>query len=132
MTEPFRNRVATFVGVVLALLAGSAVAAGLARTDRGDQPRVALVVASENPAVLASARSAASRTRAQLRVPRTAAEQLGVTHILAARGYDAIVTVGVDRALAIAPVAARYPDVRFVETDATGSGLERVVNAATR
>ena len=48
------------------------------------------------------------------RVVKTNAEQLGVILMLAARGYDEVVTVGVDRRTAIAPVAEKYPRVRFV------------------
>jgi basic membrane lipoprotein Med (substrate-binding protein (PBP1-ABC) superfamily) len=49
---------------------------------------------------------------AELRVPRTATEQLSVTHWFAARGYD-VVGVGLSRSVAVDPVARRYPDVRF-------------------
>ena len=65
--------------------------------------------AAENPTVLARAKAAADRTGAQLRVAHTTADQLGVTHMFAARGYDTIVTVGVDRRIAIAPVADALP-----------------------
>ena len=41
--------------------------------------------------------------------------KLGVTHLLAASGYDQVKTVGVDRRIAIDPVAARFPETRFVE-----------------
>jgi basic membrane lipoprotein Med (substrate-binding protein (PBP1-ABC) superfamily) len=119
MTTTIRNRVAQFVGVVLALFAGSAVAAAVAQTESA-KPQVVLLVAgkaAENPQVLARAKAATDRTGAQLRVAHTTADQLGVTHLFAARGFEKIVTVGVDRRIAIDPVADHYPGVRFVATD---------------
>jgi basic membrane lipoprotein Med (substrate-binding protein (PBP1-ABC) superfamily) len=81
--------------------------------------RVVVVVdaaAGRDPAVLAEARSAVQRAggEAQLRVPRTATEQLSVTHYFAARGYSVVVGVGLDHPVAISPVAARFPNTRFV------------------
>ena len=102
-----------FAGLVLAL-----VAVGLAQPAQGDQPKVAYVVAGDaasQPAVVARVSALAAADGAQLRVPHTTADQLGVTHLLAARGYDKVITVGVDRRIAIAPVAARFPETRFVE-----------------
>ena len=119
MTRTIRNRIAQFVGVVLALFAGSAVAAAVAQTESA-KPEVVLLVAgkaAENPQVLARAKAATDRTGAQLRVAHTTADQLGVTHLFAARGYETIVTVGVDRRIAVDPVADHYPGVRFVATD---------------
>jgi hypothetical protein len=113
--------VAQLAAAVLALFAGSAVAAALAETAETTKPKVALVVAGSaatQPAVLASARETAERTHAQLRVVPTAAEELGVTHLLAANHYDTVITFGVDRRIAIDPVAARYPETRFVEASA--------------
>jgi basic membrane lipoprotein Med (substrate-binding protein (PBP1-ABC) superfamily) len=112
------TRIRQFAVVSLALLAGSAVAAGLAQTAENDRPKVAIVVAgqaADQPSVVERARKLAADTDAQLRVPRTTADQLGVTHLLAASGYDKVITVGVDRRVAITPVAARYPETRFVE-----------------
>jgi type IV secretory pathway VirJ component len=100
------------LGVVLAL-----VAVGLAQSAP-IQPKVAYVVsgdAAEQPATIARVRTLAARDGAQLRVTHTTADQLGVTHLLAASGYDQVKTVGVDRRIAIAPVAARFPETRFVE-----------------
>jgi basic membrane lipoprotein Med (substrate-binding protein (PBP1-ABC) superfamily) len=116
------SRIRQFAVVALALVAGSAVAAGLAQTAETDQPKVAIVVAgqaAQQPAVVERARALAAEQGAQLRVPRTTADQLGVTHLLAASGYDEVITVGVDRRVAIAPVAARFPDTRFVERSAS-------------
>jgi basic membrane lipoprotein Med (substrate-binding protein (PBP1-ABC) superfamily) len=128
MNYLLRTRLAPFVGVVLALFAGSAVAAGLAQTAESDRPQVAIVIAgdaAEQPDIVVAAEAAAARSGAQLRVPHTTADQLGVTHLLAARGYDVIVTVGVDHRIAIAPVAEHYPGVRFVESapDALSTAL---------
>jgi basic membrane lipoprotein Med (substrate-binding protein (PBP1-ABC) superfamily) len=116
------TRIRQFAVVALALLAGSAVAAGLAQTAENDRPKVAIVVAGQaagQPAVVERARKLAADSDAQLRVPRTTADQLGVTHLLAASGYDKVITVGVDRRVAITPVAARYPETRFVESSAS-------------
>ena len=111
-----------FAAVALALVAGSAVAGTLAHTAENDRPQVAIVVAgqaAEQPAVVERARRVAEDQGAQLRVPRTSADELGVTHLLAAAGYDEVITVGVDRRIAIAPVAARFPETRFVEASAS-------------
>jgi hypothetical protein len=119
MTQILRTRIAQFAGVVLALFASSAVAAAIAQTDSA-KPEVVLLVAgkaAENPDVLARAKAASDRTGAQLRVVHTIADQLGVTHLFAARGFDTIVTVDVDRRRAVDPVADHYPNVRFVAKD---------------
>jgi type IV secretory pathway VirJ component len=100
-------------GLLLAL-----VAVGLAQSSQGDQPKVAYVIAGDvaaQSAAVERVRATAERTGAQLRVPTTTADQLGVTHLLAASGYDKVITLGVDRRIAVAPVAARFPDTRFVE-----------------
>ena len=48
--------------------------------------------------------------------PARPTEQLSVTRYFAARGYD-IVGVGLDREIAVDPVAERYPDTRFSLVD---------------
>ena len=75
--------------------------------------------AASDPAVLAEAEAAveAAGSAAQLRVPRTATEQLSVTHYFAARGYRLVVGVGLDRDVAVAPVASKYPRTRFVANE---------------
>ena len=86
------------MGVVLALLASSAVAVALAQTSDGARPHVGLLVAgqaAESPEVVARAKAAAAATNADIRIAHTTADQLGVTHLFAARGYDAVITVGV-------------------------------------
>ena len=100
---------------LLALTVLAAVQTAPASPER----RVVVVVdaaAGRDPAVLAEARSAVRRAggQAQLRVPRTATEQLSVTHYFAARGYSLVVGVGLDRRVAIAPVAVRFPHTGFV------------------
>jgi hypothetical protein len=100
---------------LLALTVLGAVQTAPASPER----RVVVVVdaaAGRDPGVLAEARSAIRRAggEAQLRVPRTATEQLSVTHYFAARGYSLVVAVGLDRRVAIAPVAARFSHTRFV------------------
>ena len=69
-----------------------------------------------------SAHAVADATGSDLRVVQRDAEQLGVLHTLAARGYDRVFTVGVDRRTAIAPVAEKYPRTRFVAAKANGLG----------
>ena len=95
------------------------VVSGLAPAQTAPDRRVVVVVdaaAARDPAVLAEARAAvaAAGDDAQLRVPRTATEQLSVTHLFAARGFGLVVGVGLDRRVAVAPVASHYPDTRFV------------------
>ena len=38
--------------------------------------------------------------------------------MLAARGYDKVLTVGVDRRIAITPVEKKFPHTRFVAAEA--------------
>ena len=131
MTTIIHTRVAQLAVVVLAVFAGSAVAATLAQP--ADRNAVALVIAgeaAERPDILARAEAAAERTGAQLRIVRTNADQLGATHLFAARGYDAVVTVGADRRIAIAPVEKRFPRTRFLE--AAPRDLERELAVAAR
>jgi basic membrane lipoprotein Med (substrate-binding protein (PBP1-ABC) superfamily) len=100
---------------LLALAIFACVQAAPAASER----RVVVVVdaaAGRDPAVLEEARAAVARagSEAQLRVPRTATEQLSVTHYFAAKRYDLVVGVGLDRRVAVAPVAGKYPRVVFV------------------
>jgi len=106
------------VAGLLALALTGSVQAASAAPER----RVVVVVdaaAGNDPAVLAEARAAVERAggEAQLRVPRTPTEQLSVTHYFAARGYDLVVGVGLDRHVAVQPVATRFPDTRFVTAE---------------
>jgi hypothetical protein len=98
---------------LLALTVFGCVQAAPAAPER----KVVVVVdtsAGSDPAVLAEARAAvdAAGGAVQLRVPRTMTEQLSVTHYFAALGYD-IAGVGLDRRVAVAPVAEKYPATRF-------------------
>jgi basic membrane lipoprotein Med (substrate-binding protein (PBP1-ABC) superfamily) len=108
--------------IAAALLA--AAATGCAQVAEGSQPKVLVVLggkAAQSPALIERARAAvahAGGAEAQLRVPRTATEELGVTHLAAARGYDTVIAVDLDHRVSVDPVAARYPDVRFVDVAA--------------
>jgi hypothetical protein len=109
----------TFPTLLIAGVLALTVVSGLAPAQTAPDRRVVVVVdaaAARDPAVLAEARSAvaAAGDDAQLRVPRTATEQLSVTHVFAARGFGLVVGVGLDRRVAVAPVASHYPDTRFV------------------
>ena len=100
----------------LAIAAVFAISGAGALTAEGEQPKVAVVVAgqaAEQPSVVARARDIADERGAQFRVVHTTADELGATHLLAAEGYDEVLTVGVDERIAIDPVAARYPNTRF-------------------
>jgi hypothetical protein len=108
------------VAGVLAVFAGSAIA-----SPEREPSRTAIVVAGTAAAdrdALVNAHAVADAIDADLKVVKTSAEQLGVIHMLAARGYDKVVTVGVDRRTAVAPVAGKYPHVRFVAAKASGLG----------
>jgi basic membrane lipoprotein Med (substrate-binding protein (PBP1-ABC) superfamily) len=111
------HRIRQFLMIVVAVFAISGAAA---LTAEGDQPKVAVVVAgqaAEQPSVVARARDIAAEWGAQLRVTHTTADELGATHVLAASRYDEVLTIGVDRRIAIDPVASRFPDTRFVALD---------------
>jgi hypothetical protein len=69
--------------------------------------------------------------QAQLRVPRSPTEQLAVTHLFAARRY-AIVGVGLDRRIAVAPVERRYPSVRFTSAAPSQDAIARALAASAR
>ena len=106
-----------------------------AKGDAPRPPRFVVVVDStsgRDAAAIASATSAVRAARGadgELRITRTPTEQLSVTRYFAARGY-AIVGVGLDPRIAVAPVGERYPAVRFALTDARG--LPAAVAAVTR
>jgi hypothetical protein len=107
------------LSITLALV----LVAAVALADTREQPRVAVVLGPQ--AQNAKLVAALETQGVDLRVPRALADQLGAAHLLAARGYDTVVTVGVDRRLAIAPVAARYPGTRFVETQPDARAIAR-------
>ena len=123
-----------------ALVLAALAASGVVREAAGEPvraPRVVVVAdvsAGPDPALVAAAARASARAEregaeAEFRVTRTPTEQLAVTHYFAARGYDAIVGVGLDRRIAVDPVAARYPATRFVTT--SEAALTRAAVSAT-
>jgi hypothetical protein len=65
-----------------------------------------------------------------VRVPRTSAEQLAVNHLLAAQGVHTVVEVGVDRRVAVDPVARRYPGTRVDAVQADARASARAVGHA--
>jgi basic membrane protein A len=103
--------------LLIAALLGLIVFGGLQTATAAPERRVVVVVdAAAGPAAIAEAEAAveAAGADAQLRVPRTPTEQLSVTHYFAARGYGLVVGVGLDRDVAVTPVASEYPRTRFV------------------
>ena len=123
-----------------AIVAAAVAAAAFGATGRAEEPRRVLVVvdasSGRDQALVARAEAAVAQierkggVEGQLRVTRTPTEQLNVTHFFAARGYDAVVGVGLERGIAVTPVAQRFPDVRFVA--ARERGLEAAVARAAR
>jgi hypothetical protein len=119
--------------LLMTMLATLAVLAGAAGAAAGGDPP-----AHDGVAVVLAGTAA---QRADLigelkgvpvRVPRTAAEQLAVTHLLAARGEQTVIGVGLDRRVAVAPVAKRYPGTRFETVPADARALARAVEVAGR
>ena len=128
MTHPIQTRLVILAGIVLALFAGSAIAS----PEDSITSKRAIVVAgtaATDKAALTQAHAVAEATDADLKVVQTYAEQLGVIHMLAARGYAQVVTVDVDRHAAIAPVSEKYPRVRFVAAKAF-NGLGAAMSGA--
>ena len=112
----------TLPTLIVAGVLALTVVSGLQPTDTTPDRRAVVVVdaaAARDPAILAEARAAvqAAGDRAQLRVPRTATEQLSVTHLFAAQGYGLVIGVGLDRRVAVTPVAERYPSTRFATAE---------------
>ena len=102
--------------------------AGFVLPAEGQSPtpaRFVVVVdesAGRNDAAVGAATRAVKAARGadvQLRITRTPTEQLSVTSYFAARGYD-VIAVGLDREIAVDPVAERYPDTRFSFVGADG------------
>jgi hypothetical protein len=113
----FPNRWLALPALVVAVL----FVAGFVFQAEGQSPvppRFVVVVdesAGRDAAAIDAATDAIRAARGadgELRITRTPTEQLSVTSYFAARGYD-IVGVGLDRAIAVDPVAARYPETRF-------------------
>jgi hypothetical protein len=114
----------------------AAAAAGCATVAEGSQQKVLVVLggnAAQSPALIERARDAIAAggdNEVQLRVPETSTEELGVTHMAAARHYNTIIAVDLDPRVAVDPVAKRYPDVHFVETAADADALTRALASA--
>jgi basic membrane lipoprotein Med (substrate-binding protein (PBP1-ABC) superfamily) len=117
MTRSIRTRIVALATIGTAALAGSAVAATLGHTAEPSSNGKSAIVIAGRAANDAGLIERARRKNSDLRVVNANAEELGVTLMLAARGYDEVVTVGVDRRTAIEPVQRRYPDTRFVVAD---------------
>jgi hypothetical protein len=116
----------TLLSAAVALLvAGGSEVAGAPAQGAADSARPLVVVASPALAADPRARAVIDQADAQLRVPRSPTEQLSVTHLFAARGAT-IVGAGLDRRVAVDPVAAHYPASRFILLAARPSlqGLE--------
>ena len=127
MTKTIQTRLALPAGLALALFAGTAIASP--EDHKAQRAIVVAGAAATDKAALMQAHAVAQQTDADLKVVRTNAEQLGVIHMLAARGYDQVVTVNVDRRTAIAPVSEKYPRVRFVAAKAF-NGLGAAMSGA--
>jgi basic membrane lipoprotein Med (substrate-binding protein (PBP1-ABC) superfamily) len=107
----------TLRSLLLAGLLALALAGCVQAASAAPERRVVVVVdAAAGPAALADARAAVARSggEATLRVPRTATEQLSVTHYFAAQGYEFIVGIGLDERVAVTPVTRKFPDTQFV------------------
>lgn len=127
MTRTIQTRLALAAGIA-AVFAGSAIASP-EDTNRSQRAIVVAGAAASDKAALTQAHAVADATDSDLRIVRTNAEQLGVVHMLAARGYDTVVTIGVDQRNAITPVSEKYPRVRFVAAKAF-SGLGAAMSGA--
>ena len=105
--------------VLLVLAAAGYVFEADSRTEQPTRVLVVVDTAGEPNAALVDRATAALRQAersgadADLRVTRTPTEQLSVTHFFAAKHYDTIVGVNLDRTIAVDPVEAEYPDTRF-------------------
>ncbi len=110
----------TYRLLLIAALLAVTVFGALQTAAAAPERQVAVVVdAAAGPAAIAEAEAAveAAGADAQLRVPRTPTEQLSVTHYLAAQGYSLVVGVGLDRDVAVAPVASKFRDTRIVAAE---------------
>jgi hypothetical protein len=116
---------------ILPIALALVLVAAVALADTRDTPRVAVVLAGP-AAQRADLVSQVKRADVALRVPRSAADQLGTTHVLAADHYATVVVIGADRKLALDPVTRRYPRTRFVVTTADPKVLQTALEAARR
>ena len=135
---PYTRRawIAIPVLVLLVLAAAGYVFEADSRTEQPTRVLVVVDTAGEpNPALVDRATKALrqaerSGAEADLRITRTPTEQLSVTHFFAAKHYDTIVGVDLDRTIAVDPVEAEYPDTRFALV--TELELDDAVTAAAR
>jgi hypothetical protein len=118
--------------IVTLFVAGGTQLAGADHDRAGTGSRPVVVVTTPELAADPAIGAAVDRAGAQLRAPRTATEQLSVTHLFAARG-DAIVGAGLSRRVAVEPVAERYPGARFrlVGADPSPDRLRAAIAAAS-
>jgi hypothetical protein len=105
--------------------------AAVALADTRDKPRVAVVLAGQ-AAERADLINQVKQAGVDLRVPRSAADQLGATHVLAADHYATVLVVGADREHGLDPVARRYPQTKFVVEPADPMVLQAALDAARR
>jgi hypothetical protein len=107
------------------LLAALALGAATTQADvTGPRDSVAVVLAGD-----AARRTdlVAALKGVAVRVPRSETEQLAVTHLLAVQGVRRVIGVGLDRRVAVEPVARRYPGTRFESVAADVRALKRAV-----
>ena len=105
-----------------------ALVAAVALASPRDKPRVAVVLAGR-AAERADLRQQVERAGVELRIPRSAADQLGATHLLAAGRYATVIAVGADRRIAVDPVARRYPGTQFLVEPADRKVLQAALEA---
>ena len=129
------RRLTIFLTTVVAALG----AAGLVFQAAGQTERPARFVVVvdrstalplERAAAAVAAAERATGAEGELRVTRTPTEQLSVTHFFAAQGYETVVGVGLDEAIAVTPVRERHPGTRFALTGERG--VAAAVAAAAR
>jgi hypothetical protein len=108
--------------LIAALVLGAAGFVLPAEGQSPAPPRFVVVVdqsAGRDQAAVDAATRAVEAARdadGELRITRTPTEQLSVTAYFAARGYD-VIGVGLDREIAVDPVAERHPSTRFSLVD---------------
>jgi hypothetical protein len=104
--------------LVLALLVAGVAFQASGTTDRAERfVLVADAASGTSPAEAAAvvrARERATGAEGEFRIARTPTEQLSVTHLFAAKGYDTVIGVGLDERIAVAPVAERFPATLFL------------------
>jgi hypothetical protein len=110
--------------LIATLLAALALGGATAQAGGESRDKVAVVLAGQDAR---RADLVAALKGVTVRVPRSEAEQLAVTHLLAAQGVRRVIGVGLDRRVAVEPVARRYPGTRFESVAANVAALKRAV-----